>query len=65
MHGATLAQLKLLHAANLTPFKFVMLSIHPSVATNIFVRTVAIYICGSLFFLLMCSMASAQSFTGT
>ena len=42
-----------------------MLSIPPSVATNIFVRTVAIYICGSLFFLLMCSMASAQSFTGT
>ncbi|WP_461782869.1 beta strand repeat-containing protein [Prosthecobacter sp.] len=36
-----------------------------SVATNILVRTVAIYVCGFLFFLLMYSMASAQSYTST
>ena len=42
-----------------------MLPIPPSVATNVFVRAVAIYVCGFLFFLLMCAMASAQSYTST
>lgn len=47
----------------LTP-KFTMLPLSPFVATNVFVRAVTINLCGSLF-LLMCSMASAQSFTST
>jgi autotransporter-associated beta strand protein len=65
MQHATLVQLKLLHAANLTPLRFVMPPIPHSVATNVFVRAVAIYVCGFLFFLLMCAMASAQSYTST
>jgi fibronectin-binding autotransporter adhesin len=42
-----------------------MLQIPSSVATNVFVRAAAIYVCGFLFFLLMCAMASAQSYTST
>lgn len=38
-----------------------MLQIPPSVATNVFVRAVAIYIFGLLFFFLMCGMTSAQT----
>ncbi len=66
MRHATLAQLKLLHAANLTPLRFAMLPIPPSVATNVFVRAVTIYIFGLLFFFLMCGIGRAQtSFTST
>lgn len=42
-----------------------MLSIPRSFATNLFVRAVAIYVFGFLYFLLMCTMASAQSYTST
>ena len=38
-----------------------MFQIPPSVATNVFVRAVAIYIFGLLFFFLMCGMTSAQT----
>jgi len=38
-----------------------MLQIPPSVATNVFVRAVAIYIFGLLFFFLMCGMTRAQT----
>jgi len=41
--------------------KFVMLRISSSVATNVFVRAVAIYIFGLLFFFLMCGMTNAQT----
>lgn len=38
-----------------------MLQIPPSVATNVFVRAVAIYLFGLLFFFLMCGMTQAQT----
>ncbi len=44
---------------------FVMLEIPHSGTNNIFVRAVAFYVCACLVFLLMSSMASAQSYTST
>lgn len=49
----------------LNPLRFVMLQIPSSVATNVFVRAVAIYLFGLLFFFLICGMARAQSYSST
>jgi len=53
------------HVVEDTNPQFVMLAIPHSGTNNIFVRTVAFYVCGFVSFLLMSSMASAQSFTST
>ena len=63
MSDVTWLEVKLFPAV--PPSPFIMRPIPSSLLTNVFLRAIAIYVFGLLFFFMMCGMASAQSYTST